>query len=357
MWRCILAVCLTACLAPSTVSAQQMESASGAEIGTFFGLSHFNTDGEGVTLIGLPSAPVSSISGNPSIYICWFPHQRFSIGPEFSMGRTSGDGNSISSLYLSGRGAYHSGGDAASGAYILGRGALRVFNAAASGESETETDFGLGTGLGYRWRVGTGTIVRAEGGYRRWFDAGTNEFALLLGLGANAGGIAAATDRDTRISQTEIGTLFGLSRLGIDGGGTFIGLPSSLGSIVTGYPAIYVSRFLSERFSMGPEFSFGRTSVDGDAITSFYLAGRTAFHSGGVPTSGAYAFGRGAVRVLSSGSDSDTVVSMGAGLGYRWRVGPWFIVRTEGGYRRWFEDPPYNDFSVHIGLGANLGGS
>ncbi len=189
MWRCIPVVCLLVCLATSTVAAQQMESASGAEIGTLFGVSHFNTDGVGATLIGVPSALGSSIAGNPSIYVSWFLDERFSIGPEFSLGRTSGEGAAFTSLYLAGRGAFHSGGNATSGAYVFGRGAIRVVSAEASGESESETDVSLGAGLGYRWRVGSGLVVRAEGGYRRWFDdAGTNDFSLLLGLGASVGG-------------------------------------------------------------------------------------------------------------------------------------------------------------------------
>ena len=82
--------------------AQQMESASESEIGTFFGLSRFSADGDGATL--------------------------------------------------------------------------------------SDTDVSLGAGMGYRWRMGSGLVVRAEGGYRRWFDDfGTNEFSLLLGLGASVG--------------------------------------------------------------------------------------------------------------------------------------------------------------------------
>ena len=189
MLRCILIVCLSVCLSTSTVSAQQMKSASGAEIGTLFGFSHLRADGDGVTLIGVPSAGLWSITSHPSIYISWFMDERFSIGPEFSLGRFSTEGDAFTSLYLAGRGAFHSGGGATSGAYVFGRGAVQVISVGESGESESETDFGLGAGLGYRWRVGTGFIVRAEGGYQRWFDnPGINDFSFLLGLGASVGG-------------------------------------------------------------------------------------------------------------------------------------------------------------------------
>ena len=361
MSRHILPVCLSLCLAAISVSAQQMESASGVEIGTLFGLSRFSTDGDAATLIGLPSAPGSSIAGNPSIYVAWFPNDRLSIGPEVSLGRFSVEQVSFTSVYLAGRTEFHSGGVATSGAYILGRGALRHVSAETSGDSDAATDFGLGAGVGYRWRVGSSLVVRAEGGYRRWFEEpGTNDFSLLLGIGGKAGRVA--TVQDSRSSQPEIGTFFGLSRFSSDGeGATLVGLPSALGSSVTGNPSIYVTWFVDERFSIGPEFSLGRTSGDGDAIMSLYLAGRTEFHSGGDGKSGPYVSGRGALRVVSAEtsfeSESDTDISVGAGVGYRWRVGGGLVVRAEGGYRRWFDDAGTNDLSLVLGLGASISGN
>ena len=62
-----------------------------------------------------------------------------------------------------------------------------------------------------------------------------------------------------------------------------------------------------------------------------------------------------------SGED-DTQFAVGGG-GYRWRVGPAFVLRVETRYRRWFQEqysPLYsrdiNDFSLLVGLGAVLGG-
>ena len=356
MPRFILALCLSICLIAISVSAQQMESASGTEIGTLFGLSRFSTDGDAATLIGLPSAPGSSFAGNPSIYVTWFLNDRFSFGPEISLGRFSADGISFTSLYLAGRTAFHSGGAATSGAYVFGRGALRVISVEVSGESESDTDVSVGAGLGYRWRVGNALVVRTEGGYRRWFDdTGTNDFSIFIGLGTRAGQVAAV--QKNRSSHPEIGTFFGLSRFSSDGeGATLIGLPSAPGVGFTGNPSMYVSWFPSGRLSIGPEFSLGRTSDNEDTITSLYLAGRGAIHPKGNTNSGAYLFGRGAVRVLSAGdSESDTDISVGAGLGYRWRVGNALVVRTEGGYRRWFDDTGTNDFSLLIGLGASVG--
>ena len=359
MLRFILVVCLCVFLTAFAVSALHAESTSGAEIGTLFGLSRFSADGGGTTVIGVPSAFVSS-AGNPSIYVSWFPDERFSFGPVFSLGRFSGEGTAFTALYLAGRGALQSGGGAASGAYVYGRGAIQVIIDGESGVSESETDFGLGAGLGYRWRVGSGSVVRAEGGYRRWFgDLGTNEIALLIGLGGRAGRVAA--DRDIRSSQAEIGTHFGFSRFSTDGEGvTLIGVPSPPVWNVAGNPWIYVSWFPDDRISFGPEFSLGRTSGDGTAFTTLYLAGRGALHSGGGAASGAYVYGLSGLRVISTeifgDSESETDFGLGAGLGYRWRVGTGFIVRAEGGYRRWFDNAGTNEFVILLGLGASVGG-
>ncbi|MDE3259289.1 MAG: hypothetical protein OYM47_15795 [Gemmatimonadota bacterium] len=360
MLRFILALCMSVCLAAISVSAQQKESASGAEIGTLFGLSHLSDNGEDVTLIGLPSASLLYIYQNPSIYVSWFSNERLAFGPEFSLGRFSVEGHSITSLFLSGRTAFHSGSVSTSGAYVFCRGALLLSIDNRSGESESDTDVSVGAGLGYCWPLASGLVVRAEGGYRRWFeDPGVNEFSLLLGLGARAGHASAV--EDSRSTRAEIGTLFGLSQLSIDGDGlTLIGIPlAPLPGITQNlYPSIYVSWFPDDRFSIRPEFGLGRASVDGESITSLYLAGQTGFHSGDVAASGAYVFGHGAIRVISAGeSESDTDVGAGAGLGYRWRARSGLVVRAECRYRRWFDDPGTNEFSLLLGLGASIGGS
>lgn len=363
MSRYILSVCLYLCLTSGAVSAQQIESASGVEIGTRFGLSRLNVDGESGTLIGVPSAIGSIVTGNPSIYVSWFPDERFSIGTEFSLGRTSGERIASTVLHLAGRGAFHFGGEETSGAYLFGRGGLMVASGEESGESESETDVSLGGGLGYRWPLASGLVVRTEGEYRRWFDdPGINAFSFILGLGAGVGHASAV--KNSRTTQAEIGTLFGLSRLSIAGEGlTLIGIPLAPVSGVTRnpYPSIYVSWFPVERFSIGTEFSLGRTSDafgDESHFTSFHLAGRGAYHLVGVATSGAYAFGRGAIRTTSVGeSGSATDGSLGGGLGYRWRVGSGLVVRAEGGYRRWFDDAGTNEFSLLLGLGASIGGN
>jgi len=55
------------------------EAATGVEIGTLFGLSHLSSNGDGITIIGVPSAPFAFF-GNPSLYVSWFPNEQLAIG-------------------------------------------------------------------------------------------------------------------------------------------------------------------------------------------------------------------------------------------------------------------------------------
>ena len=159
-------------------------------------------------------------------------------------------------------------------------------------------------------------------------------------------------------SGIEIGTLFGLSHLssGIYGG-TWIGVPAPTWNII-GNSSLYISWFPSEKLSIGPEFSFGSTSYSYDSSTfsTLYLGGRGAFFPQGNAMSGLYLLGHSAMLLV--GEDKDDFEGhffAGAGLGYQWRVGPAFVLRAEGRYRRWFDDE-VNEFSLMLGLGTRLGG-
>ena len=184
MLRVIVAGCLAAFVPTGPVSAQEMEAPAGIEIGTLFGLTHHSSDGEGFTVIGLPSSPTLGIPGIPSLYVSWFPGGNIEVGPEFSIGRTAGDVYGITSLYVGGRGAFFPLGDTTSGLYVLSHGALRFIYI---DPGDSVTDFAAGGGLGYQWRLGPTFVVRAEGRYRRWFDGEVNDYSLLLGLGTRFG--------------------------------------------------------------------------------------------------------------------------------------------------------------------------
>ena len=103
------------------------------EVGTQFGISHIIPDGddevtESITLTEIPSGIVNLFSP-PSLYTMWFPNNRFTIGPEFQLGRwtTSSEflgereSESMTSLYLGGRIAYFLHSHAMSSPFVLGR--------------------------------------------------------------------------------------------------------------------------------------------------------------------------------------------------------------------------------------------
>lgn len=370
MSRCIrkaFVVGLSIGLSTVTVAAQQMESTSGAEIGTFFGLSHLRFNQDGFSLFGVPAAPslefdgLSFFSGSPSIYAFWFLNESFSIGPEFTFGRYGSGEESVTAFYLAGRGAFHLQAGGKADAYLFLRGSMFTAKESDWSGSASLTEYSLGAGLGYRWRVRSGLIVRTEGGYRRWFaDPPIDGFSLLIGLGSGAGRIA--TGENARSSEVEIGTLFGFSHIGESGDShTSVGAPVSAAfSSIVENPSIYVSWSMNERFSISPEIGLGRASAEGEDITAIYLAGRGGYHPRGGSASGVYGFGSVGIRVISwnglGESDSVRDGSLGAGLGYRWRAGSGLVVRAEGGYRRWFDDK-LNEISLLVGLGAGIGGS
>ena len=336
------------------VSAQEIETAAGIEIGTLFGLTHHSTDGEGATVIGLPSSPTLGIPGIPSLYVSWFPLADVSIGSEFSVGRTAGDVFGITSLYFGGRGTIFPLGLSRSGLYVLCHGALRHFDLR---ERPSVTDFAAGGGLGYRWRLGPAFVFRAEGRYRRWFDDGVNDFSLLLGLGARAGAGPGGDERNDAAAVYEIGTRFGISRVSTDDDSiVMIAAPGSPTSGVLGNPSIYISWFPSANVSVGPEINVGRSSGSAVGITSLNLGSRALFSLQDNAVSGPYLLCNGAVLVLDVDErEAETDFSAGGGVGYQVYLGPAFVVRAEAQYRRWFDDE-VNDFSFLIGLGARLGG-
>ena len=177
-------------------------------------------------------------------------------------------------------------------------------------------------------------------------------------------------------ADIEIGTLFGVSYLSFDGDdeATVIGVPSAMRFAHFGNPSLYVSWFPTEKLSIGPEFSFGRFSTRYNSETSLYLGGRGAFFLRSNAVSNPYLLGHSAMLLVD-----DTVIDSsevpffsgaglgffaGVGLGYQWRIGPAFVLRAEGRYRRWFavavdrveprlfRDIPNDELSFMIGLGT-----
>lgn len=187
----------------------------------------------------------------------------------------------------------------------------------------------------------------------------------------------------------EIGTQFGVSHLVPDVDDdyavsiTYTRVPSgAFFDISSTPPAIYATWFLGKHFAIGPEFSFGSTSFSENTedfedalggenpnITSLYLGGRAAYFLRNHTMSSPYVLGRvstatfgGAAPLFLDGNV--TVIGFGAGLGYQWRIGQAFVLRTEGQYHRMLmsleddfssENETANEFSFIIGFGTRFG--
>ena len=173
-----------------------------------------------------------------------------------------------------------------------------------------------------------------------------------------------AHPEDAPVTGVEIGTLFGLSHFP-SSDLTIIGIPEPLLFSSTLTPSLYVSWFPSERLSLSSEFSFGRSRDEHGVDTSaLYLGGQGAFFLRNNALSGPYTLGNGALLGLYEmvpfegyGSSFEHRFYVGVGLGYQWRVGPAFVLRTEGRYRTqiWSHRRSEDAFSLFLGLGTRLG--
>ena len=176
----------------------------------------------------------------------------------------------------------------------------------------------------------------------------------------------------------EIGTQFGISHLVPDGDGssiTITQLPAGNSSTMT---SLYTTWFPGKRFAIGPEFSFERASIfqkyertsrfsveeeEGEiALTLLHLGGRAVYFLSSHSVSSPYLLGRFSHTIISGdsslyGSESSDLTSFGIGLGYQWRIGSAFVLRTEGRYQRLLlsdADNGVNEFSLIIGMGTRF---
>ena len=186
----------------------------------------------------------------------------------------------------------------------------------------------------------------------------------------------------------EIGTQFGVSHLvpNVDddyaGSLTYTRGPSgAFFDISSTPPSIYATWFIGKHFAIGPEFSFGSTVFHADSeyvedsweeentnIMSLYLGGRAAYFLRNYTRSSPYILTRVSMATFHGEGPlfldgSATLISFGGGLGYQWRIGQAFVLRTEGQYQRVFlsfeddfgGDETANEFSFIIGIGTRFG--
>ncbi|MYB66313.1 porin family protein [Candidatus Poribacteria bacterium] len=177
----------------------------------------------------------------------------------------------------------------------------------------------------------------------------------------------------------EIGTLFGISRMSStnsddDTTVTYTRLPSgSLLDIGASPTALYAMFYPAKQFGIGPEFSYGSTSVsveywgerETETFFTLHLGGRAMFFLTDYALSSPYLMGRASITQFGGDSDSffwsgdtESITSIGIGAGYQFVINPAFVLRFEGQYNRLSvtdEDDPLNEFSLRIGIGTRFG--
>ncbi len=186
----------------------------------------------------------------------------------------------------------------------------------------------------------------------------------------------------------EIGTLFGISRmLSTDSDEettvTYTRFPSSsyldIGASPTAFYALF---YPMKQIGIGPEFSYGSTSVsmeygdehdteeygdenDTETVSTLHLGGRASIFLTDHALSSPYLMGRASLTQFSLDSesfffsgDTEGITSVGIGVGYQFVINPGFVLRFEGQYnilRFTDADDPLNEFSLRIGIGTQFG--
>lgn len=177
----------------------------------------------------------------------------------------------------------------------------------------------------------------------------------------------------------EIGTLFGISRMSStnsddDATVTYTRLPSgSLLDIGASPTTLYALFYPTKQIGIGPEFSYGASSVteeyweerNTERFSTLHLGGRAMFFLTDYALSSPYLMGRASITQFSLDSesfffsdDTESITSVGIGVGYQFSIKPAFVLRFEGQYSRLMltdEDDPLNEFSLRIGIGTRFG--
>ncbi len=177
-------------------------------------------------------------------------------------------------------------------------------------------------------------------------------------------------------TEFEIGTRFGISHIIPEADGsttslTYTRLPSSTLLDISSPTSLYATWFPSQQFGIGPEFSFGRTSVSSEywgeseteSITILYLGGRVLYFLQSHAVSNPYVLGRVSTTIFNAedaffDGGNQTLINFGIGLGYQWCIDSAFVMRVEAQYQRLLlpdEEGNANEFSLIFGIGTRFG--
>jgi hypothetical protein len=177
----LITLVLTLCV---TGAAQaQADTRPRAELGFRSGLTLYHESGQTLSVLSFPGANLFSMS---TVHLMLFATPSLALEPQVGIVRL-GTESSSSGLFT---GAFQVNQflrdpEAGSVFALLNGGFTTGF-----GSGGSDTYFALGGGAGYRMIVRETLGVRLEGRYRRLFDdaaIGTNEFSILVGLGAVLG--------------------------------------------------------------------------------------------------------------------------------------------------------------------------
>jgi hypothetical protein len=148
-----------------------------AELGLHLaGLSAVSSDGETVTLVGVPAPGLFFVG--PGAYLSYFVNEKFAVEPQLGLFFVSGDGDSSHALSLGARLTYLAAGRERRSLYVFGAGSLLSL-----GFDGSETDGGVGGGVGFRFPVRDAGAIRVEGRYDHYFENDVDVFGFSIGLG------------------------------------------------------------------------------------------------------------------------------------------------------------------------------
>ncbi len=171
-------------------------------------------------------------------------------------------------------------------------------------------------------------------------------------------------------SNFEVGTLIGITHItpdeeDIDSSITLTHIPTSFAYIGASPTSLYFTWYPSSHIAIGPEFSYGRMTVtdtyfgetDSSSLTSVYLGGRVSVSLLEHTVSTPYIYGRVSYTILDDdGDSSDSITGFGIGIGYRWRLGTSFVLRTEAQLQRiTIDEETSNEYALIIGIGTRFG--
>ncbi|MCH7876578.1 MAG: hypothetical protein IH965_14950 [Gemmatimonadetes bacterium] len=172
--RNALIVLGTALLLPTYAAAQQGDRV--AELGTRAVGADILTDGGTLTTVGIPGG---GILGSPTIYLMFWPAPNVMVGPELNVNLATNSAT-LTAFGLAGWIGWLATPATPGSFYLAANGAFQFVDLGGF----SNTDFGAGAAIGYRYEVlNQHLAIRAEGGYRRWFDSDLNEIVISLKLG------------------------------------------------------------------------------------------------------------------------------------------------------------------------------